>query len=201
MERLRLLPLTVASWRRGKGRARTRRILATAGALTLLVLVIGGGWLLFDRVLRDPAEEQKEQPADRISTSAEEEQRYGKVTEKNLRQGDVVSYITPKLQLVGNYLAAKDYADAERILDEIKSKVAEKDRPPAYYIYRYSVDQYKKDIPAQKADLEALIPILKRQKRDVEADYYQGQLNSLNGGSPLPPAAPPPQPKNVSPVQ
>lgn len=120
-------------------------------------------------------------PTTVIATAKQEENRYKKADDQNLKSGDLESYQVTKLTTVNGYLLQKDFNNAQRVLDDIKKNIPKDKLQIAYFVYQLQVDENNKDSNAQKSDLASLIALLKSAKSDLQASIYQQKLDTLNG--------------------
>lgn len=179
------------------GKVRRPRSVLGAVKVVLAVLVVSalafGAWRVYDKHRNDEIIKNLGgvKPTGKITTAKEEEKSGEKLLEQNLEKGDIDSYQVGKLSIVYGYLIQKDYANASRVLAEIKANIPGDKLQPQFYYYALQIDEQTGNKQSQKDDLQSLINLLKSKKLDSQVAFYQKQLDALNGKAAAPtPALP-----------
>lgn len=102
-----------------------------------------------------------------------------KSTQKLLDTSDYASYQSTQSGIVSLYVAEKDTADAQRVMDEVFSKVPSNKLNSTTYFALVKIDAAKNDTAKLKNDLKVLVSKLRAEGDTKGADAEQKYLDSL----------------------
>ncbi|MEK7594140.1 MAG: hypothetical protein AAB436_00695 [Patescibacteria group bacterium] len=150
-----------------------RRLVKNVAKLVLIVLVIA----LLISVASNYFHAKKFDK--RIHKQADTlEKRYSEVDQKNLKNKDYDSYQYNRFNSAAYYIQAKDFRQANSILEEVQNNVPASKLSTDIYIYRAEIADKQGDTSKYKQYTESLISELSKQKRTSEAQYYIDQLKN-----------------------
>jgi len=96
-----------------------------------------------------------------------------------LNQGDIPTYLAAQRNLATQYIEAKDYTNADRIMGEVFSKVPSNEIDSATYYVMVELEQGKGDTVQLKHYLQLLISQLNNEGDSRDAAVEQGVLNNV----------------------
>jgi Tfp pilus assembly protein PilF len=114
-----------------------------------------------------------------LATVQDEQKRFGKTINNNLKNGDVQSYQNAQLELANRYVNIGNFASAKNILQTVKQNVPGDKLSSYYFQVKLLVDEHEKNLASQRDDLKNLVKLLKANGQTTEAARYQKQLDKL----------------------
>jgi hypothetical protein len=153
--------------------SKSKKLIKSIVQLVVLVVIISGAYFLLHKHNVNKSKTVEPRTVNQLQTDR------SKADQSYLSSSDYVSYQLTQSLLVGGYISGKDLDSAQKVIDEVLSKVPKDKLTAATYSAKANLDKAKNDIPALKEDLKLLIERQKASGDTSGADASQKYLDSL----------------------